>query len=122
MESNPPPEFGPNGAVLNNPQMGDRLRADYLGQPLPPEIRPPPGKWDRMSHRLMPLLMAAYVFATSWWWMPFPKLQAAAAGLLAFSAAHFLRAFWPPRAHEGWLWGAALVGLLAHALWQLVFG
>jgi hypothetical protein len=122
MDHKPPPEFGPNGAVLNNPQMGDRLRADYLGKPLSSEIRRPQTTWDRMSHRLVPLLMAAYIFATSWWWMPFPELQSSAAGLLAFGAAHFLRAFWPPRAHEGWIWMAALIGLSAHALWKFLFG
>ena len=46
MDTPPPPKFGPNGSVLNGPEMTDTLREQYEGTPDPARPRRANWRWQ----------------------------------------------------------------------------
>lgn len=83
----PPPEFGLNGAVLNTPSMGERLRAEYRGE----KVLPAPMRRTRSSALLFCLAVLGVLTLRTQANAPFllPLLFAA-----AFYLADFLRSVW----------------------------
>lgn len=122
MSANEPPVFGPNGAVLNSPALGERLRADYSGAPLPPEPRPPETLWSRVWYRGLWLLLAVFSF------FQLQRIgtqadQVLSGIVLGLVALAFLRSFWTmgPREARVWSWLSAglMLGLFAAWIWFL---
>jgi len=107
METPPPPEFGPNGAVLNTPTLGERLRREYLGQPVPPL----PGvreHWAlRAFHTVMFCAVVHYLTREAPLWTGLP--------LMLFAVAGFVRRFWPEGPRERVIW--FIPGVLSLAPW-----
>lgn len=122
MSANEPPVFGPNGAVLNSPALGERLRADYSGAPLPPTPPPPETLWSRVWDRGSWLLLAAFSFLLLLR-IGAPADQILSGSVLGLVALAFLRGFWPmgPREVRVWSWLSAglMLGLFTAWIWFL---
>lgn len=96
MEKQPAPEFGPNGAVLNSPTMGDRLRRKYQGERFPPGPRVP----EHWVWRLITVVMiCAVLLLVADQGPPWVRLVPA-----LFVAARYVREFWPMGKAEWIIW------------------
>ncbi len=122
MENRPPPEFGPNGAVMNNPAMGERLRAEYRGEEVPLSERQPETLRGRLIASGGRLLLASFWLFIAWrnGWVEFLPL---AGFCMLMSAGVVVRSFWPMGPREKSIWErvfqiGALAALLI-AIWWL---
>lgn len=121
METRPSPEFGPNGAVMNNPAMGDRLRAEYRDEDVPRHLRRP----ETLRGRLIASGGRLFLVA-SWSFLVLRNERTVflpLAGFVTFmAAANVIRSIWPMGPLEKSLWEAALrlgalAGFLAGTWW-----
>ena len=116
METRPPPEFGPNGAVMNNPGLGEGLRAEYKGE----KASAPQAAPQTLQRRLISsggrlLLVSGWTFMA--WHNGLMVFLPLAGFCVLMSAGAVVRSFWPMEPGEKSFWEKVfLVGVLAALL------
>ena len=101
METPPPPEFGPNGAVLNSATMTEALKQDYLGKA--PRRRaewPRRFDWGWRALVMFPLVTVWFTSDPAGHGPLWFKLAATGA-----AAAFLARSFWTFSKRSYLLWG-----------------
>lgn len=114
VSNSPSPEFGPNGAVMNNPVMGECLRTDYRDEEVPRHrriLRP----WEKLVY----LLAGPGLLALLWGAAPVVKVW------LAILTVGVLGAGWLRQRHrtgrlEGFIWTVATAAGVCLALAALL--
>lgn len=121
METRPPPEFGPNGAVMNNPGLGEGLRAEYKGEKAPaPQPAPQTLQRRLISSGGRLLLASGWTFIA--WHNGLMVFLPLAGFCVLMSAGAVVRSFWPMEPGEKSFWErvlqfGGLAGLLAGIWW-----
>lgn len=110
MSVSTPPEFGPNGAVLNSDTMTDGLRDEYEGRVSSRSLIGPKQWGWRLVIALMPLLIV-------WQRRPYDPIPVWLAAMVSVViVAGFIRDFWPVGRVERIVWTIAYAATLLPAL------
>ena len=115
MEPREPPEFGPNGAVMNNPAMGDELRRDYRGEAAPPSLRPRAARDRLLAH-----VFAMLSFQMLIWIQLRDATLTEQIAMSVLATFICIRPFWPVHRIERLFWRAAILGLCVYSMWVLM--
>jgi hypothetical protein len=107
-----PPEFGPNGAVVNRPGLSERMRRQLRGEAVPDETP----KLVRAAW--LGLLVLLYLMQV--WRTPLIDTLGERVVLSALPIVFFVRTFWPMGRVERGFWGASALGVIGYFLWIML--
>ena len=109
------PEVGPNGAVMNNPAMGGRLRRECLCEAVRPSARLPAPRERLLGHVFAMLSFLLLI----WIQLRDAKLTEQIA-MSVLAGIICIRPFWPACRIERLFWRAAIGGLCVYSIWVLM--
>ena len=115
MEAHKPPEFGSDGAEMNNPAMVGRLRREYLGEAVRPSPWPPAPRERLLAH-----VFAMFSFQLLIWIQLRDATLTEQIAMSVLASVICIRPFWSVRRIERLFWRAAIGGLCVYSIWVLM--